>query len=106
MEFLAGVINSVELTGTDILFNFLIVLIGTVVHFMKKTNQDGVSMKDYWLTKKKQSVISIVGSIVGFIILVKMGDNASLNYFAIGYMSDSFLNRMESNMESRVSKVL
>ena len=75
--------------------------LGTVAHFINKVSTEteirqeskAEYAKAYWFGHKKSSILSVIGSIVGFIYLYEQNTTSVLAYVGIGYISDSIFNR-------------
>lgn len=73
-------------------FGFL--SLGLLTHFLKKLvvarkDDEGINFKSYWIDHPYQSIISIIGGIVGFALMIEMGELSLLTSFFYGYIADS-----------------
>lgn len=78
----------------QILFASSMTLLGVVSHFLKKVVKDKIAKPiEYWSNHWPQSVLSIVGAVVGCIILIHINESSMLAFFGVGYAADSVLNK-------------
>lgn len=79
----------------EILLSLVMVICGLIVHFLKdliriKQETDKLpSIKGYWREHPYQSLICIVGAVVGFIALFSTGQLTPITAFGVGYMANS-----------------
>ncbi len=92
-------------TGLQILAHPLIMLFyGLLIHFARKRiasasheTDSTVCLADYWRKSPLQSLVSIIGAFVGFVVFIgidlptdgKSLDLARMSAFGIGYMADN-----------------
>lgn len=74
-------------------FYFLAIILGVLLHFLtelkaKKDRKEEVSPKTYWTQNPYKTAISVIGAIVGFLILLDQGETTIFYYVMYGYISD------------------
>lgn len=74
-------------------FYFLAVVLGVLLHFLtelkaKKDRGEAVSPKTYWTQNPYKTAISVLGSLVGYLILLDQGETTIFYYVMYGYISD------------------
>lgn len=86
------------LMNLDTLVYFVIVVAGTICHFLKKCMADKIELGQYWTTRKYTSILSIFGAVVGFAMLLAQHDTSIFSFFCCGYLSDSLFNRADAKV--------
>lgn len=79
------------------LFLAFVTVLGLLTHFIKKSIELNIGFAHYWFSNRSSSALSIIGAMLGFIMLYQMGDVSPFAYFGIGYASDSILNKIENS---------
>ena len=92
MEEITNLLNS---GIAEVLLNFSLVFVGIFAHFIKKCKVEKISLLHYWKDQPYNSMLSLIGAFVGFVVLLKMGDSNIISYFRAGYLADSMLNRVK-----------
>ena len=82
-----------------LLLNFLVMVIGIIAHFLKKKIKGETidDIKNYFRSHFRNTVISIIGAIFGFVLLVTTASLGIIASFTVGYAADSMLNKAEGN---------
>lgn len=67
---------------------------GLLTHFLKdvvriRAEKDKISLHQYWTMYPYQTMLSVIGAIVGVVALQEMNQLTSLTAFGAGYMSNS-----------------
>lgn len=80
-------------------------LLGTASHFLKKVVEirragESNSLIDYWRRHPYESLLSIIGAIVGLIVLHQMGELTLLTAYGTGYMANSMSDALGSRTKS------
>lgn len=73
----------------------LAIVLGVFAHYVKKCAKDDHSWKEYWVGHKYNTILSLIGAVVGYLMLSEMGQSDLLSYFLVGYTCDSVLNKSE-----------
>lgn len=79
----------------DLAIHFAMLTLGLASHYLKElariTKEDGKPPhpSHYWINYPYQSILSVTGSLAGFIMLYESGQISALTAFGIGYMADS-----------------
>ena len=85
----------------------LMAFLGLATHFLKammeiKLSKADITFSEYWKTKPYQSLLSVIGCIVGYISLDSMGQLTSLTAFGVGYMANSMADIIGSRTVKKV----
>ena len=70
--------------------------LGIVAHCLKKMAKDKISLRDYWITNVGSSASSVIGSVIGFVMLTYYGITDPVYYVSLGFIGDSILNKIEA----------
>jgi hypothetical protein len=67
---------------------------GLLTHFLKdlmriRAEKDKISLYEYWVMYPYQTLLSLIGTVVGIVALEEMSQLSSLTAFGAGYMSNS-----------------
>ena len=74
---------------------FVLLWFGVMVHFLKelinvkKSTGTAVTFHQYWIGNKYQSILCIIGALVGYVFLQQTNQLTAISAFGIGYMADS-----------------
>lgn len=74
----------------------LLTILGVMAHCVKKMAKDKISFRDYWFTNSGDSISSLIGSAIGYIMLTYYGVTDPIYYISLGFIGDSILNKIES----------
>ena len=74
---------------------FLYWAAGLGLHVVKKSTQNGISVKQYFASKPVSTAISLCVSIGVCLALVRNGDTSFMSYFGASYMAESLINQFE-----------
>ena len=84
-----------EFTVLFVLGNFIAMILGVLVHFLKKKikGQTLADVKSYFKNNLKDTVIMTIAAVVGFAGLVATGGLGWVASFLLGYTADSMFNK-------------
>ena len=72
-------------------------LFGVLSHFLKKKvrGQTFSHVIKYFSSHFKYTVVTLIGAAGGFFAAMQMGELTYLSAFGVGYLADSFFNKVE-----------
>ena len=70
---------------------------GLGLHVIKKSTQNGISVKQYFSSKPMSTAVSLFVSVGVCLALVRNGDTSFMSYFGASYMAESLINQFEKN---------
>jgi hypothetical protein len=71
--------------------------LGVLSHFLKKKvrGQTLSHIANYFSSHFKYTLLSLIGASGGFFVALQMGELNYLSAFGVGYLADSFFNKVE-----------
>lgn len=76
---------------------FLAAMFGMFAHFLKKKikGESITEVMGYFKDNAKSTLLAFMATVVGFVVLVQLGDVSFVSAFGVGYMFDSAFNRWD-----------
>lgn len=83
-------------------------LLGTASHFLKKVVEvrragETVSLVGYWRGHPYESMLSVIGAIVGLVVLHQMGELTLLTAYGTGYVANSMSEAIGDRTKSLIN---
>lgn len=82
----------------EIYLYFPVALLGMLSHFLKKKikGESITEIKSYFGDNVKSTVLALISTIIGFVILAKIGDVTVVSAFGMGFTFDSVFNKWDN----------
>lgn len=76
---------------------FVVAVLGMLGHYLKRRvkKETFKGIVEYFQTHARETILSIIGLITGFLLAYSAGELGLVSSFGIGYMADSVFNRWE-----------
>lgn len=90
----------VDINIQSLFWNVIVCALGFLAHILKKVGVEQVGFKEYLTANQSRtmgSLSTVIGAFVGLLVLHP--DASALEFFALGFMSDSLANRTPSDKE-------
>ena len=79
-------------------------LAGLLVHMTKEMARNKIGLVDYWKSYPLHSVISILLSTAGMLVMYSHNSGSLFMYFSLSYILDSFINRVEAQTQTKATQ--
>jgi hypothetical protein len=82
----------------EIYLYFPVALLGMLSHFLKKKikGESITEIKSYFGDNVKSTALAFISTIIGFVLLVQLGDVSFVSSFGVGFMFDSVFNKWDN----------
>lgn len=79
-------------------------LAGLLVHMTKEMARNKIGLVEYWKSYPLNSVISILLSTAGMLVMYSHNNGSLFMYFSLSYILDSFINRVEAQTQTKATQ--
>ena len=79
----------------------MIWLAGILTNAIRRARKSNLSLQSYFSTNLGYTVVSVLVSVAAFLMLYINKETSGFEYFSVGYIADSFINKAEAQQESQ-----